>query len=41
MKINTSISIEEKTLNKAKGRADNDKRSLSQIVEFALEAYLK
>ena len=41
MKINTSMSIDEKVLNQARDRAEKDRRSLSEIIQFALEAYLR
>ena len=41
MKVNMSATVEEKTIQKTKERAEKDRRSFSEIVQFALEEYLK
>ena len=41
MKINMSATVEEKTVEKTRERAIKDRRSFSEIVQFALEEYLK
>ena len=41
MKVNMSATIEEKIKQKAEERAVKDRRSFSEIVQFALEEYLE